>query len=78
MVTGNSKTQADIDEIRNALISASTLYTSRPDLFKLFGSFHGKKDLIFKDSATGLISISGESEIQKEYAKVLSIVNGCA
>ncbi|RZC39825.1 transferrin, partial [Asbolus verrucosus] len=78
VVTSHSKSEGEVDEIRNALISASTQYSKRPDLFKLFGSFDGKKDLLFKDSATGLISISGESEIQKEYAKVLAVVNGCA
>ncbi|XP_018576299.1 transferrin [Anoplophora glabripennis] len=78
VVTGNLKTESDIDEIRNALISASKQYTDRPDYFKLFGSFNGKKDLLFKDSATGLVSISGESEIQKEYSQVLSSVNACS
>ena len=78
MVTSRSKSDSEVDEIRNLLVSTSSEYTSRPDLFKLFGSFKGKKDLLFKDSATGLISITGESEIQKEYSKVIAVVNGCA
>jgi melanoma-associated antigen p97 len=78
VVTSHSKSDGEVDEIRNLLISASTQYTKRPDLFKLFGSFNGKKDLLFKDSATGLISITGESEIQKEYSKVLAVVNACS
>ncbi|KAJ8942969.1 hypothetical protein NQ318_016744 [Aromia moschata] len=78
VVTGNSKTEDEVDEIRNGLISASTLYTDRPDYFKLFGSFNGKKDLLFKDSVTGLVSISGESELQKEYSQIVSLVNGCS
>ena len=77
MVTSHSKNEGEVDEIRNLLVSTSSLYTSRPELFKLFGSFKGKKDLLFKDSATGLISITGESEIQKEYSKVIAVVNGC-
>ncbi|KAJ3640628.1 hypothetical protein Zmor_027180 [Zophobas morio] len=78
VVTSRSKSDSEVDEIRNLLVSTSSEYTSRPDLFKLFGSFKGKKDLLFKDSATGLISITGESEIQKEYSKVIAVVNGCA
>ncbi|CAH0552540.1 unnamed protein product [Brassicogethes aeneus] len=77
VVTGNSKSDSDIDEIRNALISASSLFGGRPAWFRLFGDFDGKKDLLFKNSATGLISISKESEIQKSYSKILSVVNGC-
>ncbi|XP_001808066.1 transferrin [Tribolium castaneum] len=78
VVTSHSKRNSEIDEIRNLLISTSKQYTERPDLFKLFGSFNGKKDLLFKDSATGLKSVSQESEIEKEYSKVLALVNGCA
>ncbi|XP_076250329.1 transferrin 1 [Rhynchophorus ferrugineus] len=78
VVTANSKTDADVDEIKNALLMLSEEYTDRPDYFKLFGSFNGKKDLLFKDSATGLISVSGISEIQKKYSQVLSVVNACA
>ncbi|CAG9769306.1 unnamed protein product [Ceutorhynchus assimilis] len=77
VVTSNTKSDSLVDEIRNALIMASTQFTERPDLFKLFGSFNGKKDMLFKDSATGLISITGESEVQKEYSRLLSIVNAC-
>lgn len=77
VITSNTKSESLIDEIRNALIMISTEFTKRPDIFKLFGSYNGKKDLLFKDSATGLVSISGESEVQKEYSKLLSVVNAC-
>lgn len=77
VVTRKSKSDEDVEEIQNALLSASEMYTKRPDWFKMFGSFNGKKDLLFKDSATGLFSIHGESEVAKEYAKILSVVNKC-
>lgn len=48
VVASNSKTNSDINEIQSTLISASELYSSRPDWFKLFGTFNGKKDLLFK------------------------------
>lgn len=80
-MTSHSKTDAEIVEIKNALISASTLYSERPDLFKLFGSFNGKKNLLFKDKATGLVSITADSDIQKvqkEYATLISEINSCS
>ncbi|XP_060524310.1 transferrin [Cylas formicarius] len=77
VVTRNSKTIQEIDELRNALISVSEEYTERPDLFRLFGSFNGQKDLLFKDSATGLVSVTGDSEVQKKYSQVLAVVNAC-
>lgn len=78
VVTANIKTDAEIDEIKNAVLMASVEFTERPDLFKLFGSYGGKKDLLFKDSATGLVSIVGESEVQKKYAQLLAVVNACS
>lgn len=48
MVTSNAKGDSEVDEIRNALLSASDLYGKHPDLFQMFGSFNGKKDLLFK------------------------------
>jgi len=77
VVTSNSKTDGEIDEMRNALISISTQYTERDDLFKLFGAFNGKKDLLFKDSATGLESLNEESPVQQKYAQLLAVVNTC-
>lgn len=47
-MTSNTKPESLVDEIRNALISVSTQFTERPDLFKIFGSYQGKKDLLFK------------------------------
>lgn len=52
VVTNNLKTQEDIEEIQNALLSASELYNKRPDWFRLFGSYKDKKDLLFKVNFT--------------------------
>ncbi|KAL1488017.1 hypothetical protein ABEB36_015392 [Hypothenemus hampei] len=78
VVTSNDKSDSVVDEIRNALLSASEQFTERSDLFKLFGSFNGKKDLLFKDSSTGLVSISARtSEVRKQYNDLLQVINGC-
>lgn len=36
-----------MDEIRNALLSASGLYSKRPDWFRMFGPYEGKNDVLF-------------------------------
>lgn len=77
-MTSRSKSDTEIDEIQNLLISTSAQYTQRPDLFKLFGSFQGKRDLLFKDVAVGLVSMNQEGEALKEFSKILNTVNGCA
>lgn len=47
-MTSNAKSNSDIDEIRHLLVATSQLFNKRPDLFRLFGSFDGKQDLLFK------------------------------
>lgn len=50
VVTNNAKNDPEIEEIRHALVEAGQLFGKRSDLFKLFGSYNGKKDLLFKVS----------------------------
>ncbi|KAB0802851.1 hypothetical protein PPYR_05037 [Photinus pyralis] len=77
VVTSNSKTEGEVDEIRNALLQASKLFGESPYIFKMFGTFNGKHDLLFKDYATGLVSINKSSETQKTYSDLLSTINFC-
>lgn len=77
VVTSNSKTEADVDEIRNALLQASTLFSKNPHIFKMFGTYNGKHDLLFKDSTTGLVSINEVSEAQQVYSDLLASINVC-
>nr|CAD7411950.1 unnamed protein product [Timema cristinae] len=48
VVTSHTKSDTSIETIRHALLSATDLYSKRPDLFKLFGTYLSKKDLLFK------------------------------
>nr|CAD7416752.1 unnamed protein product [Timema poppensis] len=48
VVTSHTKSDTSIETIRHALLSATDLYSKRPDLFKLFGTYLTKKDLLFK------------------------------
>nr|CAD7575668.1 unnamed protein product [Timema californicum] len=56
VVTSHTKSDTSIETIRHALLSAADLYSKRPDLFKLFGTYLTKKDLLFK-IGTGITSL---------------------
>ncbi|KAF0314806.1 hypothetical protein GQ607_017962, partial [Colletotrichum asianum] len=77
VVTSNDKPQNSVDEIRSAVLAAGDLYSRRPDLFKLFGDFHGTKDLIFKNSATGLLHTDPNSPLMQRYAEMLETIKTC-
>lgn len=66
-----------MDEIRNALLSASGLYSKRPDWFRMFGPYNGQNDVLFSDLAVDLISLNEETTVQKEFARKLETVNSC-
>lgn len=51
------KTANTLEELKHGVLAASTIYSKEPDLLKLFGSWGGKADVLFKDDAINLISI---------------------
>nr|CAD7601932.1 unnamed protein product [Timema genevievae] len=77
VVTSHTKSDTSIETIRHALLSATDLYSKRPDLFKLFGTYLGKKDLLFKNSATSLKAVEGETPVQQSYFEMLQLIKTC-
>ncbi|XP_066992050.2 transferrin [Anabrus simplex] len=77
IVTSVSKTATEIDAIRHALVDAGKLYSSRPELFRLFGTYNGKKDLLFKDTATGFHSINGTFPLEERHGQMLERIKTC-
>ncbi|XP_026466165.1 transferrin-like [Ctenocephalides felis] len=71
VMTSNTKTENEVDAIKHALISTAELYTERPDLFKLFGSFKGKGNLLFPDDATGLEALEDSKTSYTEYQNIV-------
>nr|AAN03488.1 transferrin [Mastotermes darwiniensis] len=77
VVTSNGKSQNALDEIRHAILAAGDLYSKRPDLFRLFGDFDGTKDLLFKNSATGLSSVDAGSPLMQQYSNIMEVIKAC-
>ncbi|KAK7789570.1 hypothetical protein R5R35_010076 [Gryllus longicercus] len=77
VVTSSSKSQIELEAIRHAVIAVGKLYTERPDLFRLFGPYKGKNDLLFKDSATGFRAIDEPSPVQRQYEEMLEQLRTC-
>ncbi|KAJ9587804.1 hypothetical protein L9F63_018761, partial [Diploptera punctata] len=77
VVTSNDKSDLQVNEIRHAVLAAGDVYSRRPDLFKLFGDFDGTKDLLFKNSATGLLSVENGSAVMQRYSEILEVIKAC-
>nr|BBE27867.1 transferrin [Locusta migratoria] len=77
VVTSKTKNEHELEAIRQALLAAANLYSNRPDLFRLFGPYEGKHDLLFKDSATGLKPVYEESQALRDYEQVLTSTRSC-
>lgn len=72
------------DQVRDVLLAISKAFNSNAPgskTFKLFGKYHGRPDLLFKDSAVGLRSLSEDTPVEirrkKEYFKKLNELHTC-
>lgn len=77
VVTSNDKSNNQINEMKHAILAAGDLYSRRPDLFKLFGNFDGTKDLLFKNSATGLLGVETGTPLMTRYSELLEVIRAC-
>lgn len=77
VVTSNLKNNDDISEMQHAILEMGELYAKRPDLFRMFGNYNGKPDVLFKNAATGLKAIHGKPNVPEGYAQMLDEVNAC-
>ncbi|KAI5743980.1 hypothetical protein M8J77_024520 [Diaphorina citri] len=80
VVTSNSKSNVEIDTIRHAILSAADLFSKKPEIFKLFGSFMGKPDVLFLNPATGVEVLPDQAtDVETNYSNnMLSKVMYCS
>lgn len=68
LVTSNSKSNVEIDTMKHAITEAANLFSERPEIFKLFGSFMNKPDVLFLNPATGVESLPDQAtEVENSY-----------
>lgn len=68
------------EEVRIMLLRASDKFPPGQDVFKMFGTFKGKQDLIFKDSATALINVrmdGFDKSLNDSYYTILQQIDDC-
>lgn len=80
VVTSNSKSNVEIDTIRHAILNAAELFSKRPEIFKLFGSFMGKPDVLFLNPATGVEALPDQpTDLENAYyTSMLTKVMSCS
>lgn len=57
ILSSAAKTVNALEELKHGVLAASTIYSKRPDLLQLFGSWGGHANVLFKDDAVNLASI---------------------
>lgn len=65
VVTSKTKSANEVMAIKQLLLRASLAFSPQKDLFKLFGKYGDGKDLLFKDSATGLQAVPADNDIRQ-------------
>ncbi|KZC11090.1 Transferrin, partial [Dufourea novaeangliae] len=77
VVSSASKSVNALEELTHGTLAASSLYSKRPDLLHLFGTWGGLSNSLFRDDAKGLTSVDKSwdkwnewQETQRNYAAV--------
>jgi len=71
LITNGNKDKMEVMSIKLMFLKASAVFGPSKGLFKLFGSYHDKKDLLFKDSATSLQAVPSYASIKDVLGKDL-------
>ncbi|KAG6800752.1 transferrin 1 precursor [Apis mellifera caucasica] len=58
ILSSGAKSPTVLEELTHGTLAASTLYSKRPDLLHLFGSWSNRPNLLFKDEAKDLVSVN--------------------
>lgn len=58
VLSSAAKTPNALEELTHGTLAASTLYSKRPDLLQLFGTWAGQPNLLFRNDAKGLVSVN--------------------
>ncbi|XP_047479636.1 transferrin-like [Penaeus chinensis] len=81
VVTGIRSNPVMVEEIRILLLRASQQLSKGQDIFTMFGPYHGRPDVIFKDSATELVNLPEDAfhkSIDNIYYRALSELSTCS
>ncbi|KAG8041094.1 hypothetical protein G9C98_002082 [Cotesia typhae] len=57
-----------LEELTHGVLTATSLYSKRPDLLQLFGAWGGHKNVLFKDDAIGLVSVDSSWDHWDQWA----------
>nr|AAD02419.1 transferrin [Riptortus clavatus] len=79
IMTCKELSDVQIDEARQSLLSAANLFGSRPELFRMFGSFDGEPNVIFSDHANGIAGIPAANVLPsyEQYKKLVVDLSSC-
>lgn len=80
IITGIKSDKTMLEEIRILLLRASDQLPKGQDVFNMFGTFQGRSDIIFKDSATALVNIRDDTfhkSLDNVYYRALTELSAC-
>ncbi|KAG7200798.1 hypothetical protein KM043_003171 [Ampulex compressa] len=68
IVSSAAKSVNALEELTHGILAASSLYSKRPDLLRLFDSWDERSNLLFKDDTKNLVSVDNSWDKWQEWA----------
>ncbi|XP_011497419.1 PREDICTED: transferrin [Ceratosolen solmsi marchali] len=70
IVSFAGKSANALEELTHGILAASSLYVKNPDFLRLFGTWAGQSNILFKDETQSLISIDNSWNRWKQWATI--------
>ncbi|KAL7301182.1 hypothetical protein TKK_0006152 [Trichogramma kaykai] len=70
IVSFAGKSANSIEELTHGILAASALYSKNPDYFRLFGTWAGQSNILFKDETKNLITVDKSWNRWKQWATI--------
>ncbi|BET01459.1 transferrin [Nesidiocoris tenuis] len=78
VLASKNLTPVQMDEVKHTILSAGQYFAEHPEVFRLFGDYDSKANVIFSNHANGLAPIDGPITAYDEYKKLVKDLASCS
>ncbi|KAF6198938.1 hypothetical protein GE061_006961 [Apolygus lucorum] len=78
VMTSKNLTPVQIDEVKHTVLSAGQYFADHPEVFRLYGDYDSKANVMFSNHANGMAAINSPLPAYDEYKKLVKNLAQCS